>query len=143
MAMPPTTTMGSTQTTASAQPMARPNPASRGQPVRRGNPCALIGCVWRSSQKPIARIAQQQQEDQHGLLDQRRPLLAGQPLRAVPGQRPRQKEVEDRGNELQVGAHRPPQSGCSCASPAADAPRARVLPLSLGTVLLQVMRHQI
>jgi hypothetical protein len=49
-------------------------------------------------------IAHQQQECQKSLLDQRKPLIAGQPASCVAGQRPRQKEVENGHQKLPVGA---------------------------------------
>ena len=54
--------------------------------------------------KPHAGIAKQKQKDQHGLFDQGSPLFAGQPQCPVASQSPRQEVVEERDDELHVGA---------------------------------------
>ncbi len=53
------------------------------------------------------RVADQQQEDQHGLLDKRRPGFAGEPLCAMEGKRPSEKEIEKRGKKFEIGVQPP------------------------------------
>jgi hypothetical protein len=62
--------------------------------------------------KAHSRIAHQEQEDKHGLLYKRKPLVACEPFSPVPGQRPGKEKVEDRGDKLNVGAKTAPAWLC-------------------------------
>ena len=63
------------------------------------------------------RIAQQQEEDQHGLLRQGTPCVRGQAKRAAMSQRPGKKEVEDSGKESSIGAQAAASLRCAHAHP--------------------------
>jgi len=108
MAMPPAASMGRTQTSASVQPTASPDRPRRASPAAAAAPARSAGATAGRAPLPCSR-SPPAAEKQHQLLDQRRPLLhnplfVDQPQCFVMSQRPRQEEVDHRGNKFEVGA---------------------------------------
>ena len=107
MAIPPATVSGSTQATPAPQPNGQPIPASRGQPGRKGR--SLLADRMRlrgQAQKPkAAKPSEQQKEPAWPARRSGDHASLARPERTAMSQRPRQKEIDDCGDKLEIGAH--------------------------------------